>query len=165
MRQLFIFIMTILIWFLTMPAESQEREPRHHAYVKHFLRIYPHRLEKAMAYMPMIEKHSAIHGFDPLVPTVMISCESAWKSGASGTIGEQGLLQVHGVCAKGHNLKTVDGQIEAGIACMAMARDACDGTLKQTITMYMSGRCEARTQRTKIVVERRVRIIQRIREQ
>lgn len=148
-----------------MSAESKDREPRHHAYVKHFLRIYPERLERALEFMPTIEKYSAIHGFDPIVPTVMISCESAWKPGASGTVGEQGLLQVHGVCAKGYDLKTTDGQIEAGIACLAMARDACDGTLKQSITMYMSGSCEARTQRTKIVVERRVRIIQRIREQ
>ena len=160
MKYLLILLLFIGLWFATVPVESAEAEDEPHvAYVKHFLRLYEPRLKQALTVMPLVEIHSGVYGFDPIVPTVIISCESAWKPGASGTVGELGLMQVHGRCAKGYDLSEPDGQIEAGIACLAMSRDLCDGSLTQTITKYMSGSCKARTKHTKKVVARRVRII------
>jgi soluble lytic murein transglycosylase-like protein len=159
MKYLIVLLIFIAGWFATEPAESMENP--HIAYVEHFLRLYPKRLENARTVLPIVESTAVKHGFDPLIPAVIISCESAWKSGASGSVGELGLMQVHGRCARKQDLSTPKGQIAAGMACLAMARDACDGSLTQTITMYMSGSCRARTERTKRVVARRVRIIER----
>jgi hypothetical protein len=166
MRYLVILLIFVAAWFSTVPAESAEQnDPAHIAYVKHFLRLYESRLEMALEVMPIVEANAGVYGFDPIVPAVIISCESAWKPGASGTIGELGLMQVHGRCAKGYDLKTVDGQVEAGMACLAMSRSLCDGSLTQTITKYMSNSCTARTPRTKRVVARRVAIINKWRAQ
>ena len=159
MKYLIVLLLFIAGWFATAPAESGEKP--HVAYLEHFLQLYPKRLDNAMKVMPTVESHAKKYGFEPIVPTVIISCESAWKSGVSGTVGELGLMQVHGFCARKRDLSTPRGQVEAGMACLAMARDACDGSLTQTITMYMSGSCRARTARTKRVVARRVRIIER----
>lgn len=163
MKYLVALVVLIALWFAT-PAESNDTEKPHVAYVRHFLRNYPQRLEKALEVMPLLEKYSALYDFDPIVPAVIISCESSWKPKVSGTIGETGLMQVHGVCAKGKDLSTVDGMLEAGIECMSMARDACDGSLREMMTMYMSGSCHARTQRTRRVVTRRLHIIGRWQE-
>jgi len=162
MKYLIILLFFIALWFVSPPGNTVERDTPHIAYIKHFLRLYDTRRERALEVVPTLEKYSSIYGFDPLIPTVVISCESAWKSSAfNPENGEFGLMQVHGLCAKGYNLATIDGQLESGIACLAMSRDACDGSLKQTITMFMSGKCKSGSERTKAVVARRVRIIEK----
>jgi len=160
MKYLIVLLFFIALWFVSPPSESMEQDTPHIAYIKHFLRLYPQRQRDALGAVPLVEKYSGIYGFDPLIPTVVISCESAWKSSAfNPENGEFGLMQVHGTCAKGFNLSTVEGQLESGIKCLAMARDACDGSLEQTMTAYMSGHCRWGTEKTKSVVMRRVRII------
>lgn len=165
MRYLVTLLLFTALWFATPPVESVEpAEEPHVAYLKHFLRNYPGRLRTALEVLPLVEMYSGVYGFDPLVPAVIISCESSWKTDVTGSVGERGLMQVHGKCAKGHDLTTPTGQLEAGMTCLSMSRSLCDGSLTQTITKYMSNSCRARTKRTKRVVARRVRIIKYWRE-
>lgn len=155
----------ILFALITIPqvraCEADADEYNGHIeYVTSFLHLYPERLERALELMPTVEGYSAIHAFDPIVPVVVISCESAWHTDRPGAIGEIGLMQVHGACAHGYDLTVPEQQIQAGIACLAKARDACDGSLRQTLTMYQSGSCKARTARTKRRIGYRMRIIE-----
>lgn len=162
MKYFIALILFIGAWFASPPTESSLIDEPHIAYVKDFLRLYPQRRKQALRVMPLVEAYSGQYGFEPIVPAVIISCESAWKPEAfNAGRGEFGLMQTHGICARGFNLGTVDGQLESGISCLAMARDCCDGSLKQAMTMYLSGRCKARTPRTKKVVARRLRIIEK----
>lgn len=62
----------------------------------------------------------------------------------------------NGICAKGHNLETPSGQIAAGTRCLAMARDSCDGSLKQMLTMYASGKCISKSKRTQRKINWRI---------
>lgn len=161
MRYLIALLIFIAGWFVTEPTDARQVAIPHIEYINHFLRNYPKRRAKALEIMPTLEAISLQYGFDPIIPTVIIACESAWKQSACGEIGEIGLMQVHGRCAKGFDLSTIDGQLESGMTCLDMSRGLCDGSLTQTMTMYMSGRCHARTERTKRVVARRVRIIEK----
>lgn len=134
----------------------------HVAYIEHFLSNYPTRTKKALELVSTIEKYSSQYNINPVVVVVTMAMESSFKMRCVGFAkNEVGLMQVHGVCATGHNLDSADGQIHAGIACLAMARDACDGSVKQMLTMYASGSCKPRTKRTAALIKRRLRIIER----
>ena len=147
-----------ITWFQACGVKANDVSPSE-KYISDFLRIYPKRKAAALKLLPTIEGYSAIHAIDPLLVSVVISHESAWKTNAhNADKNEKGLMQVHGVCAKGFDLSVPEQQIQAGIACLARARDACDGSLKQTLTMYQSGRCKARTARTARRVAGRLRV-------
>jgi hypothetical protein len=155
-------ILFLIFCAMQLFAISLRSDNRPHVeYLEHFLQHYPKRLARAMQYIPTVEGHSAIHAIDPIIPVVVISCESAWKTNATGAIGERGLMQVHGACARGYDLYVPEQQIAAGIACLARARDECDGSLRQTLTMYQSGSCTARTKRTHRRINHRLAIIER----
>ena len=155
-----IFIIFCAAQLISIASESDERN--HVAYVEHFLRLYPARLATVMQHMTTIEKHCADHGISPVTAVVVASFESSFKTSATGDIGEIGMFQVipGSVCGRGFDLDTAGGQIAAGISCLAKARDACDGSLRQTLTMYASGSCKPRTKRTKKMITRRLRIIE-----
>jgi len=70
------------------------------------------------------------------------------------------LMQVKpcGVCGKGYNLRTVQGQIQAGVMCLKMSRERCDGTLKQTLTKYASGKCISKSKLTHKKIKHRIRL-------
>ena len=156
---IFLLIVGLMV-ALAIPGQTAEDAP-HIAYTKHFLRNYPKRLERALELMPMVEGYSAINSVPTLAVAVLISVESSWKTGAQGDIGEHGLMQVHGQCAKGHDMSTPEGQIAAGTSCLAAAYEACDGSLKQALTMYQSGSCTPRTKRTKRRIAHRLAIIKK----
>lgn len=155
-----LFIVIVLSWTLTARSDVSASQ----RYIEHFLRLYPERKADALQLLPTVEGYSAIHAIDPIITTVVISCESSWHTNKPGPIGEQGLMQVHGECARGYDLSVPEQQIQAGIACLAKARDSCDGSLRQMLTMYQSGSCVARTKRTKLRITRRMRIIEKWRE-
>lgn len=163
MKRFYIFtiICAVMLW-MTFEARTQEHEPAHIAYTKNFLRNYPERLNRALALMPVVEEHSAVNELQPIVPVVVMSLESSFRTHVIGSERQEvGLMQVHGVCARGQDLSTPEGQIQAGIECLAMARDACNGSIEQMICMYASGSCVPRTKRTKALVKRRVRLIEK----
>ena len=146
---------------MALPSYSDDMSPSE-KYIRHFLKNYPTRMAKALELLPIIEGYSAIHAIEPMLTTATIAAESSFKPSAHNDgKNERGLMQVHGVCARGYDLSDVHQQIAAGVACLALARDACDGSLRQTISQYISGHCEPRTERTKNVVARRVRVIEK----
>lgn len=162
MVRLLTFLMACILMLWCRFGASSNMEAPHIAYTKHFLQNYPRKLEKALGLMPVIEGNAALNALDPLVVVVVIALESSWMTRAyNPDKGEVGLMQVHGVCARGEDLSTPEGQIAAGARCLAMARDACDGSLRQMLTMYQSGSCKARTERTKTLINRRLRIIEK----
>ena len=130
------------------------------AYVSDFLKNAPQRRARALELVPVVVAESRAKDFDPMLIAVMISLESSWKVNVTGGIGEVGLLQVvpGGVCAKGQDLTTGEGQIRAGINCLKLSRDACGDDLEQILTMYASGRCVSKSKRTKRMIEKRIRI-------
>lgn len=154
----FAIVCAIMVWAHNLESNNA---PPHVLYTQHFLRNYPQRLESAMELMPHVEGHSAMHEINPLDVVVIIACESAWRSRSTGDIGELGLMQVHGQCARGYDLTRPEQQIAAGVACLAASREACDGSLGQTMMMYMTGRCKTYKKRTKWRVNRRVEIIKK----
>ena len=144
-----------------LPSYGGDMSPSE-KYIRHFLRNYPERMAKAIELLPIIEGQSAIHAINPIITTATIAAESSFKQSAHNTgKNERGLMQVHGVCARGYDLSNVHQQIAAGVACLALARDSCDGSLRQTISKYISGHCEPRTERTRNVVSRRVRVVKK----
>lgn len=153
-------LVALTLFALALPGYSVKDAP-HVAYTKHFLQHYPKRLHQALELMPLVEGYSSINAVPMIAVVVIIAAESSWKIDASGTVGEHGLMQVHGTCAKGYNLKTPEGQIAAGTACLAKAYESCDGSLKQALIMFQSGSCHARTKRTKRRIAYRLSIIKK----
>ena len=132
-------------------------------YISTFLKNTPARRAKALKLAPVVIAESRAMEFDPLLVAVLISLESSWKTDATGGIGEIGLMQVlpGGVCAKGQDLTTAHGQIKAGVNCLKLSRDACGDDLTRILTMYASGKCVSKSNRTKRLVEKRIRIYRR----
>ena len=56
-----------------------------------------------------------------------------------GAIGEKGLMQVHGVAAKGCDLSTAQGQIMCGAIWLEKSINKCNGDIVGGIARYMSG--------------------------
>ena len=85
---------------------------------------------------------------DPLIVAVVVARESSFNEKVpDGDIGEQGLMQVHGLAKRqalkaGHDLTTSEGQLQAGTDYLVRCANRCDGTLLQTLSAYQSGRCK-----------------------
>lgn len=109
-------------------------------YISDYLRIYSKRRHASIKLVPYLVEQSRRYNIDPWLVAVTVSSESSWVSSARGRIGEAGLTQVHGFCAKGANLNTHHGQLLAGIKCLAHAHDKCDSTL-HVINAYLTGKC------------------------
>lgn len=141
--------------------ENHEKEVSD--YITWFFRASsPRKWKRAIDIAPVIVRESVKQDFDPLLISVIIAKESGFKPGVVSTDGHNtiGLMQVKpcGVCGKGYNLGTIDGQIQAGVMCLKMSRENCNGTLEQTLTMYASGRCVSRSARTHRLIERRIEL-------
>lgn len=104
----------------------------------------------ALSLIPAINKYSHENNIDPLLTAYIIAAESSFNPSAVGDDNDTGLMQVvkGGVCARKQDLTTPEGQIKAGVECLALSRDQCNGTLKQTLTMYASGKCRSNSKRT-----------------
>ena len=130
-----------------------------------FSQSRPQKMNRALKHVPMVIYESQELNFDPLLIGVIISLESGWNSNAISDDGYNtiGLMQVHpdGPCSTGYRLKDPRENVQAGLNCLARCRSTCDGTLKQTLTKYASGRCRSKSERTKRMIERRIRIYER----
>lgn len=132
-------------------------------YTKQFLANKPNRLKTALELLPLVKSESAKYNIDPIIPTVLISLESAWDSRSVGGIGELGLMQVvpNGVCAKGFDLSTPQGQLQAGVHCLKLSRDMCGDDLNEILTCYASGRCISKSKLTQRKIKFRVKLIKK----
>ena len=85
---------------LALPSHSDDTMTPQEAYIRHFLRNYPGRMEKALELLPVIDGYSALHAIEPMLTTATISAESGFQTDAHNPEhGERGLMQVHGVCS------------------------------------------------------------------
>lgn len=97
--------------------------------------------KRALKLVPYVVHHANDKGIDPLLIAVLVSCESNWNINAIGGVGEKGLMQVHGMAAKGFDLSTPDGQLDAGTTHFRRALDKC-GNIHDAIVAYATGSCE-----------------------
>ncbi len=117
------------------------------AYLKDELKIYKNRIKKVLPLVPFIVKTAIENNVDPLLVSIIIYHESSWRVNTpNGKIGERGLMQVHGVAAKGHNTSTPKGQLEAGITHLARCKkvcceNGCEDETKMMLGCYQTGRC------------------------
>jgi hypothetical protein len=112
--------------------------------------------EARRAMAKMIADASRAHEVPPLLLTVMAKRESSFATDAIGqSRGEVGLLQVHGLAARGCDLSTAEGQLACGARWLRLAYDKC-GTWESAITAYAAGYCHAQkdTRLDKLVLSR-----------
>jgi len=138
-------LLTILIGVLPAPQASpapEELIPTVEEHIRWFFSKAPAGMEKALALAPTVTEVALEHGVDPLLVAVLIDCESSWRVRVSGDRGEQGLLQVHGDAAVGHDLSTPEGQVTAGVLRLLKAHESCGGDLVATLSHYQGGSCK-----------------------
>jgi soluble lytic murein transglycosylase-like protein len=98
---------------------------------------------RTIAMIPMIVEESNKSGIDPTLTIVVMKYESSFRPGIIAILPNkgEGLMQAHGVAAKGFDMSTVRGQVQAGVRCLAYFRDTCKGHLLNTLTAYQTGKC------------------------
>lgn len=105
-------------------------------------------------------------GLDPYLLTAMSFRESSFRTGASGTLGEVGLLQIHGPplqrCLNdGMDMSSVDDQVLCSARYLRDRVAQCD-SVTRGLTAYASGSCTPRTDKTARLVAARLRMAQRL---
>jgi hypothetical protein len=135
-------------------------------YISQFLKSTPNRRAQALKLTPVIVAESRAVRIDPLLVAVIISLESSFRHDVKGDIGEVGMMQVvpGGVCARGHDLTTPAGQIKAGVHCLKLSRDVCGNDLTRILTMYASGRCVSKSKRTHRMINHRIAVYGRAKD-
>lgn len=96
------------------------------------------RREKAKKLVPLVVAAAQKENLDPLLVAVIISFESTWEVGASGGIGEVGLMQVHGLATEGFDVATVEGNLAAGCRWLASRIERC-GSVEAGVAAYIGG--------------------------
>ena len=119
------------------------------SYIDYFHRNTGARLRKKVEIAkkriaPAVVEHSINQGIDPLLTSVIISCESSWKPGARGKLQEVGLMQVKDPPYE--PVSYID-EIKIGTERLKIAVDTCPD-IKAALTHYASGSCKPRTPRT-----------------
>jgi len=136
----------ILIWAtaaLTQNIDVARMATREvESYVKWFHQnVSDRRTNRALKYVPFVVSHSLDYQVDPLLVSVLISCESSWRMDRPGKIGEIGLMQVVPSNARGFDMATANGQIGAGTRTLRYCFDKCNGDIGKALTKYATGGC------------------------
>lgn len=79
------------------------------------------------------------HDIPPLLLLAMAHRESSLHLGATGKLGERGLMQVHGAAAEGCDLDTYGNQVSCGAAWLRRCINEC-GDIEGGIALYGSGK-------------------------
>ena len=139
-----VFAAMVLIAMLIAPvAALPEEKPAAVVELEAFIAdwfgdVAPWRRDRAVKLVPTVVKVADRYNVDPLLVAVVIARESSWSINVIGKRGEVGLMQVHGVAAKGHNLSIADGQLEAGVSWLARCIDVC-GSVEGGLARYQTG--------------------------
>lgn len=115
-------------------------------YVEWWASCCPRVKRRALKHVPDVVDMAIKYDTDPLLfATAVITPESSWHAGVIGDDGEIGLAQVqpNGACAKGFDLSTREGALEAGASCFREALDKCKNT-KNAIRRYNTGSCRGK---------------------
>jgi len=122
-----------------------------------FSGLYPKVQERALSYIPKIAEEANKHDLDPFWVATVITVESGWRHRSVSFRNKgNGLMQVHGVCAKGYDLNTPEGQIEAGVSCFRKGLDLCGEDFKKAVTIYLTGTCTTKDENVKKQVRYRL---------
>lgn len=84
---------------------------------------------------------------DPLLLVAISSRESALIPGVIGSLGERGLMQVHGVALSArpeecsHHLQSIDCQVRTGARWLAWAKRQCPGPTDRWVSAYGRSKC------------------------
>lgn len=93
-----------------------------------------------MAHEILVASESA--DLDPWLVLVTAERESSLRQSAyNPTLGERGLMQVHGKAARGCDLSTSLGQLRCGARWLRSRIDHC-GSVERGIAAYVSGSCK-----------------------
>lgn len=109
------------------------------------------------------------HRVCPYVITAMEYYESTFNTDVTGSAGETGILQTHGVatinCKKmGFDLTSQAGQIECGAWWLAGRIKQC-GSVKRGLTAYACGKCKTVSYVVNWRVERRLKLAEKLKAQ
>lgn len=115
---------------------------------------------RAPALSKVIVDTARERGLDPYVISVVVAFESSFNEKVhDGSVGERGLMQVHGLALtqarqQGYDLNTSAGQLAAGSDYLARCSDRCGPTLLGTLSAYQSGRCSTKATGPKLRTRR-----------
>ena len=120
-------------------------------YVMWWARCCPKTQRRALREVILVATTATQYGLDPLLfATAVVTPESSWDPHVRGSKGERGLGQVHpkGVCARGFDLLTKEGALEAAASCFTRALKTCKNTV-DAIGYYNTGVCGGRIGRAR----------------
>ncbi len=160
-------IATIVIMVLYCIASEATVKTGVREYIAHYLRDAPTaRQVDGMAMATHVEQAATRYKIDPMMLAVTIALESSFTTKVTGGKREIGLTQImpRGVCAKGQNLTTEQGQIFAGAFCFSLGKMQCGNDPHALFSVYMSGKCKPRTKRTERMVNYRLNKYNKARE-
>jgi len=128
---------------VVVEAPAEPDVTNHEAIVSSYLERFfnnvdPRKLTEAKKLVPAVIEAALQEGLDPLLVAVVVSCESSWKTDATGGIGEVGLMQVHGEATRGFDVKTISGNLAAGTRWLA-TRIEKHGSVERGLKAYIGG--------------------------
>lgn len=131
--------------WLTKPCKKRKNKSGREACVEVVLKQKRARRAPEMARMIVETSHK--REIDPYVLAVVVAHESSFNEKVpNGTVGEQGLTQVHGLArrlalAQGYDLETSEGQLAAGADHLKFCEKRCGTSLVRVLAGYQAGAC------------------------
>lgn len=154
----------LLIIFLLTPIQELTRYIHDCFEPINKTRDYEQRRSYAESLIPIVIEQSDRYGIDHLLVAQQIELESNWQITAIGARKERGLMQVMPRLVKDRfDLKTAQGQIEAGVFILRNAIGACRGDLLQGINRYKSGKCKPILKRSRWIYRNYKKMIRKYR--
>jgi len=138
--------LVLLIAWLPLPLRAtpapEEMVSLVEQHIEWFFAKAPAGKSAALELAPMVTEIALEHSVDPLLVAVLVGCESSWRTKVAGSVGERGLLQVHGDAAIGYDLTKPREQLNAGVTRLLAARAACGEELVNVLAHYQAGSCK-----------------------
>lgn len=141
---LFCLFIGVLLFGLEASAESGSALALEKAVLKLIEKAPRHRLNdqsKRIAFANAVLKVSNASAVPPSLTLAVSYLESSMNTTSIGYAREEiGLMQVHGLAAKGCDLNTEIGQLECGVKWLERCKQTCK-TWNGALTAYATGNC------------------------
>jgi hypothetical protein len=116
-----------------------------------------------LALIPFTLKYAKKYDLDPFLVAEVMFAESSWRTKVRGKRGELGVLQCHGVAARGFNLENVEEQFDCGAKYLRGSIDKCPSLL-DALGRYQSGECSSEVKGSRRRLRAYLRAVSRFRE-